>query len=162
MNIILQSGMLSWIFFASSMQLFLCLVLYTFSIQDPTGTMFNFSETQEFHDFLALMREFNELGIWRMDALTNPNSMVDNFMAGRSGSAINTTVANAWQEVMAHFPEWEPEVIDATFGTATVVNSFISNGFGIRAISQHPERFGWFACSLVLFQPPVNKLAKRM
>jgi len=115
---------------------------YTFSIQDPTGTMFNFSETQEFHDFLALMREFNELGVWRMDALTNPNSMVDNFMAGRSGSAINnlTTVANAWQEVITHFPEWEPEVIDATFGTATVVNSFISNGFGIRAISQHPER----------------------
>jgi len=116
--------------------------LYTFSIHDPNGTMFNMTETQEFRDFLELMREFNQLGMWRMDALTNPNSMIDNFLAGRSGSAVNNlvTIASAWQEVMTHFPEWEPEIIDGTFGTATVVNSFISNGFGIRAISQHPER----------------------
>jgi len=116
--------------------------LYTYRLDDPTATLFNMSETQEWHDFMDLMVEFNELGMWRMDALTNPNSSIDNFLAGRSGTGIHNmgTVASAWQEAMTHFPEWEVEVVDATFGGPTVMNSFISNGMGIRAISQHPER----------------------
>ena len=115
---------------------------YVFRMDDPTGQVFNMSDTQAYRDFLTLTRELNQAGVWRMDALTNPNSTVDNFMAGRSGSALHNmhTLSLAWQEAMEHFPEWEPELIDGTFGTPTVRGSFLGNGFGIRAISQHPER----------------------
>ncbi|MCL2378124.1 MAG: ABC transporter substrate-binding protein [Defluviitaleaceae bacterium] len=116
---------------------------YAYSLTDYTGTLFNMFETPEYQAFLTQMREFNELGFWSRNALNNTIRSTDSFLAGRSGMAVHNigTIASIWNEVLLNHPEWEPEVIDSMFNEfPTIRTSFLGNGFGVRAISNHPER----------------------
>lgn len=113
-----------------------------FDINDTSGKIFTFVDTDEYIEYAHKMKEFANKGYWSKDSLLIKVDRDEDFMKGNSAvMAWNVgSVSDRVERLNKTNPEWKAEIVDVTKGIKRTIMPYTNNGMAINAKSKNPER----------------------
>lgn len=97
--------------------------------------------TEEYREFVNLMKSWADMGFWSKNAVSNTISPADAFINGTSACVFwnYDTCMTIYNTVMEEHPEWKPEIIDPNPEGARYKAPY-GEGMSVPASAEHPER----------------------
>jgi len=115
-----------------------------YSMNDNAGKIFNFFETPEYSQTLALYKTLSEKGAWPKNVVNNKSDTGEEFKVGKNGVALHNTgtLAGLMSEMARpdKHPEYDTQVFDLSAGKKKIAAIATQNGTAIHATSKNPER----------------------
>lgn len=107
-----------------------------------TTEVFNVVETEEYEEFIKLMRRWYEKGYWSQSVMAETTAMQDQFLAGKSAVTLNNlpNLDQVYQKMQTSSPDWELGVFDWDSENAVAGYDPAGNASAIGANSKNPER----------------------
>ena len=98
-------------------------------------------DTEEYREFVKLMKSWADMGFWSKNAVSNTISPTDAFINGTSASVFwnYDTCMTTYNTVMDEHPEWKPELIDPNPEGARYKAPY-GEGMAVPASATNPER----------------------
>lgn len=112
---------------------------------DPDYQLYRTWEQPQLIEFFKIMKDFYDKGYWAADALANPVTTNDAYMAGTSGTGVLNNLpfyANSFYEQMkASHPDWELYIFDPGRSTNSPIDTFspMAGGYAIPRASKNYE-----------------------
>lgn len=130
-----------------------------YKVTDPSGKLINYTETQEFSDFVKNMYATAKTGAWNRDALTSKMDKMQAFKDGKLASVEWNmgTLLRAKSEIGSTHPDWKIEIYDLTSNKKRLANPYINNGMSVHATSKNPER-ALMAIDLLRYDQQIHDL----
>ena len=103
-----------------------------FDVNDNSGEVFAFVDTDEYLEYATKMKEFADKGYWAADSISSKATRNDDFEAGKTAVMVWNlgSVANSVKEMNNANPEWNTQLIDLSEGIVIVpFNEFICDTF---------------------------------
>ena len=130
-----------------------------FDVNDNSGEVFAFVDTDEYLEYATKMKEFADKGYWAADSISSKATRNDDFEAGKTAVMVWNlgSVANSVTEMNNTNPEWNTQLIALSEGISKTVQPYTNGGMAINASSKNPER-ALMAIELLRSNEEINKL----
>lgn len=117
---------------------------FTYKYSPNTGAddLFWIYSSESYLEWARRMKAWADMGVWSRSAIANATDVKDSFVNGTSASFAQNlgTVGSAASQVSGARPEWKPELVDLSAGSARFYLSYTGDGFAVLANSQNQAR----------------------